>query len=252
MTLIIDPRTVVVMIPCYSGKIPAKTTGSLIQCGPQGFAAISIKEGVSHVALARNIIAESFLRSDFEWLVSLDDDIVFTPKDFSLLMEPSPEVDAVAQGSVPPTKIMCTQFETDFDKVGLRLDSPADALVCAEYSYKDDSLSPVRLGLGFTRIHRSVFEKIQNLKREDGESRAWQFIHGGKMLTDFYPSGPFVSQMVPGGEWKGEDHGFFTLCALAGIIPRIETRTRLFHVGTKEYPYIGDVSKFDEIMEGAQ
>jgi hypothetical protein len=59
------------------------------------------------------------------------------------------------------------------------------------------------------------------------------------MLYDFYPQGAMISALVPEVSYKGEDHGFFTLCMLAGIIPRIETRTRLIHIGRKAYPYFG-------------
>jgi len=72
-----------------------------------------------------------------------------------------------------------------------------------------------------------------------GQPRLWQTSWQGRTFYDFFPSGPLISQFVPTGEWKGEDHGFFTLCMLAGIVPRIETRTRLVHIGRKGYPYFG-------------
>jgi len=70
----------------------------------------------------------------------------------------------------------------------------------------------------------------------------WQSLYEGRLMTDYFPSGPIVSMIVPGAPWTGEDHGFFLMCKLAGIVPRIETRTRLFHVGTKAYPYRGGES----------
>jgi hypothetical protein len=243
----IDPRQVMVCIPSYSQRIVAEAVGSLIAC-TRFFAQISITQGVSHVAMARNLIAEKFLRSGLEWLVSIDDDIAFTPNDFQILMEPR----ATHADETQPTQIYCNQMSmrsggrTD-DGTMDRVSLPADAIVCAEDSYKDDTLTPCRQGLGFVRIHRSVFESLQKLQHEDGTARLWQSMYQGRMVTDFYPSGPIVSMIVPGAPWTGEDHGFFLVCRLAGIIPRIETRTKLFHVGSKAYPYVGGSS-----ADGAQ
>lgn len=221
----IDPRTVLVAIPTYNGEIKAELGGMLV-ANSRFYASISFTVGVSHVSLARNVIAEKFLRSPFDWLLCIDADIVPGMQDFPLILaENEHYADADDEHRVP-----------SFVPVGDGA-ANADVLVCAEYSYKDDSCRPVRMGLGFTRIHRSVFEKIAELKREDGSAIPWQFVHQGRLFTDFYPSGPLLSQLIPNGEWKGEDHGFFMLAALAGIVPRIETRTRLMHVGTKGFPY---------------
>ena len=229
-------NSVLVAIPTYNGEIKAELAGVLLTCS-RFFGSISFTIGVSHVSLARNVVAEKFLRSPYQWLLCIDADIVPDLRDIPLMLTEEPPHEEKPENA--PTKVDCALVppivEARYPPKETR--GFADALVCAEYSYKDDSLTPVRFGLGFTRIHRSVFEKIADLKREDGEPRCWQFRHQGRLFTDYYPSGPFVSQLVPQGEWKGEDHGFFTLCALAGIIPRIETRTRLHHIGTKGFPY---------------
>lgn len=247
----IDPRQVMVCIPSYSQCIVAEAVGSLVAC-TRFFAQISITQGVSHVAMARNLIAEKFKRSGLEWLVSIDDDIAFTPDDFQILMEPV-DIASLNRSDVDdtPTRVACAGLrEPDSQDVGhaisyghvprpVPVQIEADAIVCAEYSYKDDTLTPCRQGLGFVRIHRSVFETLENMRHEDGTARLWQSMYQGRMVTDFYPSGPIVSMIVPGAPWTGEDHGFFLVCKLAGIVPRIETRTRLFHVGSKAYPYAG-------------
>lgn len=236
----IDPRTVMLAVPAYDHKIPCEMAGFLISCANRFFSAVSFKQGVSTISLARNLIAESFLQSTFEWLICLDADIIASPQDFLFLMEAMPGRD---QGFDPTiTTVECTMITGTVDKAtGQRetFKANADAIVTAEYSYKDDSLRPCRYGLGFTRIHRSVFEKLRELKHDDGSPRLWSTMYAGRLMTDFFPAGPFISQVVPNGEWKGEDIGFFTLCGLAGIVPRVETRTRLWHVGTKAYPYMG-------------
>jgi len=294
----IDPRTVMLAIPCYDGKVMSETAGALQSC--QGlFAAVSMPTECSHVSLVRNIIAGQFLASTFEWLVCVDSDIAFHRRDLEILLEPCDTSVAYLEdasegssrcGAQHPRPTRTTLALTVDGQPGGRIDyaqkmlGAADVLVCAEYSFKNDALAPVRLGMGFVRIHRSVFETLQQLKHDGGptvevqrhcmerlkEARAasdvtadtlatlkavdellasvedkagtarlWQTTHKGRLYTDFYPSGPILSQFVPTAEWKGEDHGFFTLCMLAGIIPRIETRTRLMHIGRKGYPYLG-------------
>lgn len=250
----IDPRTVLVAIPSYSGSVVAELAGTLIMCSRM-FGAVSFRQGVAHVSLARNYIAHSFLQSKFEWLVCIDDDIVFMPRDFEILLEPRgpyykelPTDENIARQelraveSEGPTLVRAMGLSDTFDPRGERGVSTleADAIVCAEYSYKNDALEPVRRGLGFTRIHRSVFEAIRELKHEDGSPRTWTYIAQGQQCTDFYPSGSLYAQIVPNAAWVGEDHGFFTLAALAGFVPRIETRTRLVHIGKKGFPYVGD------------
>lgn len=239
----IDPRTVCVAVPCYSGRVIAEQMGSLI-ASVRHFAGITIKTGVSDVALARNFIVAQFLKSQYEWLVTIDDDIAFTPPDFEILMQPmDPQKDKEEH-----TRVICRGIKTGQDAalasatlMPSLYECEADTIVCAEYSYKDDQMRPCRGGLGFTRIHRSVFTAIEQLKHDDGTPRTWQFLSEGMLCTDFFPRGSLFGQIVPSSQWVGEDHGFFTLARMAKILPRIETRTRLWHVGTKAYPYMGDI-----------
>lgn len=234
----IDPRSVFVGIPCYSGSMVAELCGVLIATSRM-YGRVSIKQSVSHISLARNMIAEQFKQSGLEWLLTIDDDIAPRPEDMELILGTAP-VDYFHEVGEGPTRVSCPLLEQ-----GSRVMGSADAIVCAEYSYKDDLLRPVHLGLGFTRIHRSVFEALDNLKHtDDGSPRLWQFTHEGKLLVDYYPSGPLTAMLVPGAPWTGEDHGFFMVCKLAGIVPRIETRTRLHHIGRKAYPYIGDPQNY--------
>lgn len=315
----IDPRTVLVAIPCHDGRIMSETAGSLQQCVGL-YAAVSMPAECSHVSLVRNLIAGQFLASPFEWLVCVDNDIAFSRRDLELLLEPcdpSAEYledfeasDALPAGVArfnhnleaaarPPRPTRTTLGLSVDPKAGydVKMVGAVDLLVCAQYSYKNDNLEPVQFGMGFVRIHKSVFKMLEALKHDGGPTievqrheferlrerlrvlrgylalsdserdtypnpppvlkpeeftglfdsaedkagtaRLWQTSHKGRLYTDFFPSGPILSQFVPTAEWKGEDHGFFTLCMLAGIIPRVETRTRLIHLGRKGYPYLG-------------
>lgn len=282
----LDPRTVMVGVPCHSGQNMTELTGMLIT-NRDLYAAITMPTECSHPSLVRNIMADTFLRSGLDWFVGIDSDIVPARCDFQFLLEP---LDAGAlyfdadrstlephdRASAPPTptrvhaSVRDPQLSGDMGSTAL-----CDVLVCAEYPYKREPFEPVQFGGGFYRVHKSVFNLLANLKHpdngrvevdrdllnqfldEDARSyeikqqliasittstdtpRLWQCTHNGRMFYDFYPSGAMLSAGLPHGDWKGEDHGFWTLCRLAGLIPRIERRTRLIHIGRKAYGYEG-------------
>jgi hypothetical protein len=279
----IDPKTVLVGIPCHDGRVMTELCGMLIANAGK-FGSITMPTECSHPSLVRNIIADTFLRSPFQWLVGIDSDIVPGPADFDYLLQ---EIDPTARYFEASDDLHGTLLPPTPSRIllGHAPAQPADALVCAEYAYKEDEFRPVQYGGGFYRVHRSVFEALRDLRHSPGDTvevsraavvvlrkrqeecrelvnvdypwgdigalldsvqdqasapRLWQASHRGRVFYDYYPSGPLINTTVPGGsEWKGEDHGFWTLCHLAGLIPRIERRTRLLHIGRKAYPYLG-------------
>lgn len=190
------PSDVCIVVPSHDGNVCSGFAGGLASSGGK-YGALSFVLGMSNVALARNMQAAIFLSTNKPWLLCIDADIQFSPTDVDLLFE-------------------------------------GDELVrCAEYSKKDfTSKTPAQFGLGFCLLHRSVFERIQNLKSDDGKPMVGQFFWDGKLVDDFFPTGPNM-----GGHWFGEDHGFFHLVRLAGIKPRAETRTKLIHWGRHGYTY---------------
>lgn len=212
----LDPKTIMVAVPCHTGEMDAYCAGGLAATRPM-YGNLMILKHVSMVNLARNMIVHQFMKSEFEWLVCIDADIGFSVDDMQfLLSETGPGI----PGAGTPARINTPGLETD-----------ADALVTCEYSRKTDALDPARFGLGFTRIHRAVFQTLQNLLLPDGQPRLWQFVSKGEMYWDYFPCGPIDHQ------WMGEDMGFFHMCRLAEITPRVEQRTKLVHWGQKGYAY---------------
>jgi hypothetical protein len=282
VTPLIDPRTVLIGIPCHDGKLMTELSGMLVQ-NRDLFGAYTMPTECSHPAIARNTIVDTFERSPFEWLIGIDSDIVPQRPDFELMLQaidecpaggPYLDPDALTDDPASGRVRQPTRVEVPLRGGGVGF---ADALVCAEYSYRREPFEPVKLGCGFYRVHRSVFSVLQQLQHEDdgrvevdtkalcelldnpddacadpglikrvrdsmstkaGTPRLWQCTFQGRTFYDYYPSGPLINLLVPIGDWKGEDHGFWTLCMLAGLIPRIETRTQLLHIGRKAYPYI--------------
>jgi hypothetical protein len=285
----IDPRTVMVGIPCHDGKNMTELTGMLVT-NRDLYAAITMPTECSHPSLVRNIMADTFQRSGLDWFVGIDSDIVPSRCDFQYLLETiDSSVDYAEDIEERSHPVLAQNVTPRPSRIDAATDSGtrtmADVLVCAEYAYKRDEFEPVQFGGGFYRAHKSVFSILANLKHpnnnrvevdadildkmlgwagEDGPvppprsewpaiekalrasmttqagtPRIWQASHNGRLFYDFFPSGAMLSAGLPHGDWKGEDHGFWTLCALAGLVPRVERRTRLMHIGRKGYPYLG-------------
>lgn len=203
---------VLVTMPTYDRRIDVGCMAGLVNC-LEYYHTPFFMVGMSNISLARNEIAHMFLKSPFEWMMMVDSDIVFSKEDWLLL------------------------WEGDED------------IVCAEYSKKIIGEGAARFGLGFTRVHRSVFEKIEALTKEDGSESAQRFYHKGAMMVNYFPNGANSES-----RWISEDHGFFMLASLCeGVKPRVETRTKLKHVGTLEYHYPDQLPgfKFIETEEGS-
>lgn len=207
----IDPKTVLILVPTIDGRVESGFSGGLASCAGSGmFGGIEFMEGCSEISLARNLLVHKFLQSEFEWCVFIDSDIRFGAEDFRLLMD-------------------YPQSREDHNP-----DAPMYEVVCAEYSRKVDTLDPARFGLGFTRIHRTAFLKLKAADDDEGTPRVGEFIHQGNLISHFFPSGPGFDNI-----WYGEDGGFFFLCHLVGVTIRIEQRTKLVHMGRRAFPYVG-------------
>ncbi len=223
--MMIDPRKVLVCTPAHDGRVEAAYAGGLMSIAAAHMMGnIKFLLLVSDVRLARNLLVDAFLKETaFDWLVFIDSDTGFSSKDFAYLMD-------------YPARELAASDAPEINPEGTTLNSEGQAiLVCAEYSRKVDNLDPVRFGLGFCRIHRSVFEILLAANDEaDGMPRVGYFMNKGAQVADFFANGPGFD-----GHWFGEDTGFFHLCRLSKITPRIEQRTRLEHIGRKSYPYVG-------------
>jgi hypothetical protein len=240
---VIDPRSVLVMIPAYDGRLEWATAVGLSRIFASGMAGgLAGLPGCSHVALARNVCVNNFLRTGMEWLVFIDADIGFTPDDFAMLMDwikdppPPPNQELHDAATLGEFTSMAPAVDGSGTLVPVKFKTALT--VAAEYARKSEGAPPARLGLGFARIHRSVFAALDALNLESGEARIDAFIYEGQHVADYFLSGCSEHR------WLTEDTGFFSLCRLAGIHPRVEQRCNLVHVGKKDWPYV--------IFSGAQ
>ncbi len=198
----IDPRAICLAIPCKTGQIDVMCMRGV--CNVIGTGRLAnqplFEYGGSNVGAVRNRIADIFLtKTECEWLVMVDDDVGFTLDDWDLLFE----------------------------------DQAGELAVCAEYLQKlDGQRVPAVFGLGFARVHRRVFELLTELTTDAGVPWVHQGIYCGALLWDFFPQG-----VNSAGEYRQEDHGFWSLVHTANVSIRMERRTRLLHSGRSTWVY---------------
>ena len=174
--------------------------------------------GNSNIAEGRNRIAHFFLRhTPCDWLVALDSDIVFSLTDWGHLAEGDEDI------------------------------------VIGPYAKKVLGQPPVDFGLGFTRIHRRVFQRLADWMTEGeadnggGEESLHRFMLDGELAVDYYYTGASSDC-----RWFGEDSGFYHWCAMNNISMRQEKRTRLGHVGRFVYRYPDQIPGWAPVDDAGQ
>lgn len=210
----IDPASIFVGRPIYLGCSPHHNRGMLELVEDRGIGGLYDHLRESSVSTARDTVVHQFRKTDLEWLMWIDSDIGFTRQDWAYMME----------------------------------EQNGELAVCAEYLKKTQDLSVevAQFGLGFARIHRSVFDSLEMLTRENGEPRLLRYRNripvGDELrveeITEFHPVGVGLD-----GRRCHEDHCFWMMVMLAQIKIRIETRTKLGHTG--DYTWWYDKEKID-------
>ena len=193
---------ILIGMPLHDRRIDVATLQGLMTCAPF-YERPFFMVGMSDICLARNTIAHLFVEkaTSYDWLVFIDSDIGFSVEDWQLLWEGDEE------------------------------------LVTASYARKIFGEPPAEFGLGFTRIHRSVFNKIKELKTDEGAEYAQRFIYKSEMHVNYFPNGGTHDH-----RYVGEDRGFFILASLTDVKPRVERRTKLRHIGPIEFGYPDQIS----------
>jgi hypothetical protein len=206
------PSRIMLAIPCMDGRVWAETMMSVIPvlASSEGAIIPYWRVGDSNISHCRSAIAHYFLtRTDCDTLFFLDSDIVFSPQDFAYMLEGQEQI------------------------------------VIAPYARKFFGMAPTGFGMGFCRIHRSVFEKLNDLTEEDGSEALGRFFLDGEVATHFFYTGTSSD-----ARWFGEDTGFWHYCALQSMTQRLERRTQLGHMGFHKFgcprqipehitPYVG-------------
>jgi hypothetical protein len=139
--------SVLICLPCLGGNVSDKTVNGLFKLGK-----LMVRQDVSHgmltvaneslISKGRSKMANFFINNtNYEYLFFLDSDIGFEAEDVLKLLEHKKDIASAAY----PMKTIPLQWN----------------YALTEPIKRDGNLIAIeRIGIGFTLIHRSVFEKI--------------------------------------------------------------------------------------------
>lgn len=212
--------SILIALPCYGGVVSDKTTTSLFN-----LAKLLVRQDINHgimtlaneslISRGRSRIANFFINNtNFEYLFFLDADVGFEASDVITLFEHQREL---VSGAYPMKTIPL--------KWNYALTQP---------SVRDGNLVAIdRIGIGFTMIHRSVFEQII-----DKFGTELQYFPTNESST--YPptekertnSFHFFSELKVDNVYLPEDFSFFARARACGIQPWLDVSINLSHVGS--------------------
>lgn len=176
---------------------------------------LSLRSG-PRIASARNSVVRQFLESDCQWLWMLDTDMTFAPSVLPRLLEAAhpfhrPVMGALCFGGtrggvVFPTLYRLCPPSEDHGPMETIWDYPANAVVKVDAT-----------GCACLLVHRSVFDKIAELKRPDGA------VAFPQPLTWF-------SETAYGPHEFGEDWTFCLRAAQVGVPVHVHTGIKIGHI----------------------
>jgi len=193
---------VLLATPLYNGSADREFIQGLLQC--QGlYYGWSCFEGQANISIARDLLVAEFLQTDCTTMVFIDGDIGFTRADLEALLE-SPHT--ITAGLYPRKRQ---------SKSWVAVPLPGGEEI-------RDHAAPVRVkrvGAGFLRIERRVFEDL--IASGACPASNWE----QRPVHHFFPTGLFE------GEFLSEDYYFCELARRAGHEIHIDPRIRLKHAG---------------------
>ena len=191
----------------------------------------------SHANRGMNKVACAFLKTDCDWWINIDADILFTRKHVDYLLSHG---DAKLVYGIYPKKsddtepCLCTFPEVQ---------KPGD----------DNLVTVRRSGRGFMLVHRSLLEAM----KEDNGGPALRYHNHGEVQWDFFPSGPVTGELsampnakdpdgYPLREWISEDWYFCERARALGVPTAVDARIALGHEGSKQYRFkLEQVTRLD-------
>jgi len=208
---------VVFAIPCYDGKVPVEVMQSLIntldECKRRGIRVAYVYErGNALIDACRNRLAHKFLQQEgYQKLVFIDADITWTWESMERLLvwaSMYPVVSGVYCTKQNPPKFFVNPVYTECGKV-----------VVNEYGL----VRHAGLGLGFTCIDRTVFERLSKSTPK--------YLDRGETYTQYFACG------IVDGRYYGEDIWFFRKWQENGGECWLDPEIELKHIGHHTYEH---------------
>jgi len=164
----------------------------------------------SQIDQARSLLATYAMAHGADVALFIDHDTIFNPLDVEVLADVAREKQCVV-GAAYSTR-----------KLGGNIVGGPDSSKYEEVTFYEggglyDAVNVV--GMGFTAIHRSVFEKLDELP-EYAEANS-----GDGMMR------PYFKKLIIDGFWYKEDASFCHAARSVGVTTLIDTRIRIKHLG---------------------
>ena len=170
-----------------------------------------------HLDVGRNKVVQEFMKTKLEWLLWIDTDMAFQPREFDLVTESAdPEERPIVSGLYYSVERKPVAFWNNLH--------PADGMVHADPipEPESDGLIPVEgVGFGFVVVHRSVFERV---------AEAFGPLHPHRPWFDCSDFGPYQ-------EPPSEDLSFCHRARALDIPIYVHTGARVGHI--KNYVVMG-------------
>jgi hypothetical protein len=169
--------------------------------------------GNTHIDVARSLLATVACAHGADVAVFIDHDMLFEPLDVEALANVARETRGVVGAPYSQRKMgasLAVSFHPDTEEAVF---------------FEGGGLYPAAgtVGMGFTAIHRDVFEKLDQLPE-------YAVVNSAEGLLR-----PYFKKLVVGGRWLPEDASFCHAARAAGATTQIDTRFRVKHLG--EYAF---------------
>jgi hypothetical protein len=211
--------SVLICVPSYGGIVSDKTAVSLFNLGKT-----LVRNSIDHALLSlsneslitrgRSKMANFFLNNtEYEYLFFLDSDIGFDPTDVLKLLSHKKDMVSGAY----PMKSIPLEWNFSLSKNGKR---------------ENDLVAIDRIGIGFTLIHRKVFESIIQKYGEELKFIPRQSKKEDITIEELNNSYHFFSELKYEDTYLPEDLSFFTRAKNCGFQPWMDVSINLSHVGS--------------------
>jgi hypothetical protein len=200
----------VVLVPSFEGRPHAACDEALRALERRGVEVRRVG-GFSRIDFVRSLLATRALDEGFDELFWIDDDIVFRPDDvFRLRESGAPMVAGIYAKKRKRALAVYAEPGTESFTFG-----PGGGLAAVQF-----------VGSGFLYTRRSVYDAIASELPVCNEG------FGERVVPYFLP---FVMNTERGPWYLGEDYAFCERARRAGHRIMVDTRIRLFHIGTYEF-----------------
>lgn len=213
-------QKIYVGVPCYTPQISMRFANSLLSLvGTTVGTPIEINLnfiiGQGYIGKARNEMASSFLESDNDVFLQIDNDILFTPADVQRIVSHNKPV------------VGGFYFKKD---LGKRI-AVAERLLEQTGPDENGLIEVKYIGAGFLAVRREVLERM--IQEWGLEPWFWYANEGnGRKYHDFFPA--MVHPRL--NRWLGEDWWFCQRARDLGYKVYGDSQVRLPHLGMVTYP----------------